>query len=129
MGTLKVNKIQPTTSSTLELGGISSGSFTGSFSGDGSQLSNLPVPPIPTNLATTGSNSFVGNQTVDGTVTATLFSGDGSGLTNLPGGGLEGSQYVFVAADGTDVENAQELQAAYDEAKNKVSVSLITGPT
>jgi len=29
------------------------------------------------------------------------------------GGGLEGSNYIFVAADGTDVENAAELKAAY----------------
>jgi hypothetical protein len=33
------------------------------------------------------------------------------------GGGLEGTQYLFVAANGTDVENAAELQAAYDLAK------------
>jgi hypothetical protein len=33
------------------------------------------------------------------------------------GGGLEGTQYLFVTADGTDVENAAELQAAYDAAK------------
>jgi hypothetical protein len=33
------------------------------------------------------------------------------------GGGLEGTQYLFVAADGTDVENAAELQEAYDTAK------------
>lgn len=35
----------------------------------------------------------------------------------LEGSGLEGSQYVFVTANGTDVENAQELQDAYDLAK------------
>jgi hypothetical protein len=33
------------------------------------------------------------------------------------GGGLAGTQYVYVAANGTDVENAAELQAAYDLAK------------
>ena len=33
------------------------------------------------------------------------------------GGGLAGTQYIFVAADGTPVENALELQAAYDQAK------------
>ena len=32
-------------------------------------------------------------------------------------GGIEGTNYIFVAADGTDVENALALQAAYDEAK------------
>jgi hypothetical protein len=33
------------------------------------------------------------------------------------GGGLSGTQYVYVAADGTDVENAAELQAAYVTAQ------------
>jgi len=37
-------------------------------------------------------------------------------LGTLFGGGLEGTQYVFVAANGTDVENAAELQAAYNLA-------------
>ena len=32
-------------------------------------------------------------------------------------GGLEGTQYVFVMANGTDVENAAELQAAYTTAQ------------
>jgi hypothetical protein len=36
------------------------------------------------------------------------------------GGGLEGTQYVFVQANGTDVENAIELQAAYDLAITKI---------
>ena len=31
--------------------------------------------------------------------------------------GLEGSSYIYVAANGTDVENAEELQNAYDLAK------------
>ena len=44
------------------------------------------------------------------------------------GGGLEGTQYVFVAANGTDVENAAELQAAYNTAVSKVitTTELIT---
>ena len=33
------------------------------------------------------------------------------------GGGLGGTQYVFVVADGTDIENAAELQAAYVTAQ------------
>jgi hypothetical protein len=37
--------------------------------------------------------------------------------TSSSGGRIEGSQYIFVAAKGTDVENAIELQAAYDLAK------------
>jgi hypothetical protein len=39
------------------------------------------------------------------------------------GGGLEGTQYVYVAANGTDVENAAELQAAYDKAATMITVS------
>ena len=36
------------------------------------------------NLAGLGSNTFTGNQTVNGAVTATSFTGDGANLTNLP---------------------------------------------
>ena len=36
------------------------------------------------NLAGLGSNTFTGNQTVNGGVTATSFTGDGANLTNLP---------------------------------------------
>lgn len=53
---------------------------------------------------------------------------------NAGGGGLEGSQYVFVAADGTPTENAAELQAAYDKAKtmspsatNKITIIAAPG--
>jgi hypothetical protein len=36
-------------------------------------------------------------------------------------GGLIGTEYVFVSASGTDVENAAELQAAYDLAVTKAT--------
>ena len=36
------------------------------------------------NLASLGSNTFTGNQTINGGVTATSFTGDGANLTNLP---------------------------------------------
>ena len=36
------------------------------------------------NLAGLGSNTFTGNQTVNGAVTATSFTGNGANLTNLP---------------------------------------------
>ena len=54
-------------------------------------------------------------------------------LGTLFGGGLEGSQYIYVAANGTDVENAAELQAAYDLAKTLSSsidnrITIIAGP-
>ena len=42
-------------------------------------------------FATLGSNSFTGDQTVSGTVTATGFVGDGSGLTNIQAGQIQGN--------------------------------------
>ena len=39
------------------------------------------------------------------------------------GGGIEGTQYIFVSANGTDTENATELQAAYDLAKTKKAIN------
>lgn len=45
------------------------GSFTGSFVGDGSGLTNLPIPIINTSsLATTGSNAFLGDQSITGSL-------------------------------------------------------------
>lgn len=38
-------------------------------------------------------------------------------LAAAGGGGLEGTNYIYVAANGTDVENATELQAAYTAAQ------------
>jgi len=61
------------------------------------------------NLKHKGDLEINGNiQVTGGTITI-----DGNPI----GGGLEGTQYVFVAANGTDIENAVELQEAYDLAK------------
>jgi hypothetical protein len=40
-------------------------------------------------------------------------------LAQEGGNGLEGTNYLFVSANGTDVENGDQLKAAYDEAKTK----------
>jgi hypothetical protein len=56
------------------------GSFTGSFIGDGSGLYNLPISGI-TGL---NQNEITGSLNVSGSVTASFFVGDGSHLTNLP---------------------------------------------
>jgi len=53
-------------------GAITGSIFTGSFIGDGSGLYNLPIQNINTaSLATTGSNIFVGNQTITGSINIT----------------------------------------------------------
>jgi hypothetical protein len=45
------------------------------------------------------------------------------------GGGIQGTDYVFVSGNGTPEENAIELQAAYDLAKIKVDYRVIQEPT
>lgn len=64
------------------------GSFTGSFVGDGSGLTGIPgVTPINTgSFATTGSNTFIGNQTISGSVIVTesiTVPGSGSFIDSL----------------------------------------------
>lgn len=50
------------------VGSTTSSYFTGSFIGDGSGLTGVTVS-TPDNMATTGSNSFVGNQQITGSIT------------------------------------------------------------
>lgn len=53
----------------------STGSFTGSFSGDGSGLTNLPTQSVSIDtgsFATTGSNTFYGDQTISGSAVSVL---------------------------------------------------------
>lgn len=52
----------------------------------------------------------------DGYLTNAITVADLLALAPIPPGGLTGTNYVYVAADGTDVENAASLQAAYTEA-------------
>lgn len=69
------------------------GSFSGSFVGDGSGLTGLAAGIF----ALTGSSqNTTNNLGITGSVTATSFIGDGSGLTGLGGGGIfavTGSSY------------------------------------
>jgi hypothetical protein len=49
------------------------------------------------------------------------------------GGGIAGTNYIYVAANGTDTDNAAELQAAYDQAKtlspsSTNRITIICGP-
>jgi hypothetical protein len=54
-------------------------------------------------------------------------------IANLAGGGLEGTQYVYVAGNGTPEENGDELKAAYATAQTMFPtstnrVTVIVGP-
>jgi hypothetical protein len=79
-------------------------------------------------------NQIGGLQTV--TVDGVTITGNGTPGNPLvaSGGGLEGTQYVFVQANGTDTENATELQAAYTlattmspSATNRITIVAAPG--
>lgn len=74
-----------------------------------------------TSIETTLANSIIGvaNLTATGTPNATTYlRGDNTWATiAVGGGGLEGTNYIYVAANGTSIENATELQTAYNLAK------------
>ena len=80
---------------------------------------SVPTSSITTNinvstLATTGSNSFVGNQTITGNVTATSFIGDGSQLTNLNiDDGLPNNNWDFNIEDTTPINDFQTASVVY----------------
>jgi uncharacterized delta-60 repeat protein len=120
MSILRVDKIFPFQSSSVEIfgdvrfiGPYNTGSFTGSFIGDGSGLTGIMASTDTGSFATTGSNSFVGNQTISGSVTisgsirqrgigeANTFIGDGAGLSNNPSRGTYNT-YIGVAAGATN---------------------------
>lgn len=60
----------------------STGSFTGSFTGDGSSLTNLNIDT--SSLATTGSNTFTDNQTINGNIEADKYLLSTSATIGLP---------------------------------------------
>lgn len=56
-----------------------------------------------------------------------------SGTSGGGGGSLSGTQYLYVTANGTDTQNAEELQAAYDAAKlmspsSTNRITIVAGP-
>jgi uncharacterized repeat protein (TIGR03803 family) len=65
----------------VALGGSTTLALASNACAAGSALTALPFTCSA--FATNGSNTFKGNQSVTGTVTATAFSGNGAGLTNV----------------------------------------------
>jgi hypothetical protein len=71
-GSINTGSFVTTSSFNAFTSSYNTGSFTGSFTGDGSGLTNLPVQNINTSsLATTGSNTFRGNQVISGSLNVT----------------------------------------------------------
>jgi hypothetical protein len=89
-----------------------SGSFSGSFFGDGSNLVNLPIPQIETGsfVTTSSFNAFTGSYNT-GSFTGS-FIGDGSGLT-----GIVSSSYALTAsyAVSASYEINYEISSSYAE--------------
>jgi len=73
-------------------------------------MSTITISQLPNSGALTGTEVI---PIVQSDITVKTTVQDVADLA----GGLEGTNYVYVAADGTDVENAAELQAAYNTAK------------
>jgi hypothetical protein len=89
-----------------------SGSFSGSFFGDGSNLANLPIPQIETGsfVTTSSFNAFTGSYNT-GSFTGS-FTGDGSGLT-----GIVSASYALTAsyAVSASYEINYETSSSYAE--------------
>jgi hypothetical protein len=76
-------------------------------------ISEVPGPTGATgSIGATGATGSDGISNIPGPTGST----GSTGATGATGSGISGSQYIFVAANGTDVENALELRAAYTTA-------------
>jgi len=102
--------------------------FTGSitaasFTGNGAGLTNVNAATLaglsPTGFATTGSNTFIGNQTVNGNITATATAQGGNGTLTVNG-------YNGVSGTGQGGGGAIYAQAGHGD---ETSGSNTTGGT
>lgn len=123
---------------------ILSGSFSGSFEGDGSNLTGISGGNIDTgSFATTGSNIFVGDQTITGSVTITgsstltnigpaIFSGSlnvtssftASGLNYPPVDGIDGSVIVSDGLGNLSMGHGERLVV---QVRNNESFTITAG--
>ena len=90
----------------------------------GSALTAIPFRCTP--FAGTGANSFVGNQSVTGGVTATAFSGNGSGLINVNalslGGNLPASFAKIAANTFTGAQTMPSLSVSGAAQEGSVTI-------
>lgn len=88
--------------------------YVGNGSGRTSAVPTSSITSDTSNLATTGSNIFIGNQTITGNVTATTFVGDGSGLTNIVvDDGLPDNGWDFNIPDETPINDFLTASVVY----------------
>ena len=111
------------------------GSFTGSFRGDGSGLTGIPgVTPIATgSFATTGSNQFKASQTISGSLTVSgsisqfgigtnnTFIGSGSGQNTLTNGGSIWNTFIGVSTGQSNIAGGDNTYIGAEAGKNSIS--------
>jgi hypothetical protein len=97
-----------------------SGSFSGSFSGDGSNLANLPIPQIETGsfVTTSSFNAFTGSYNT-GSFTGS-FIGNGSGLTGVISSSFA-STASFVRTSQTASYVLNAVSASYAGVANSIN--------
>jgi hypothetical protein len=115
----------------LTLGGlIMSGSITNALTASSapSYLLTSSFNTYSSSLATTGSNTFKGNQTISGSIVSTvtpLVSGSSqitySGLTGIPSGIISGSSQLTSSYDGRYVLSGSITQTTWDNIASKPS--------
>jgi hypothetical protein len=98
------------------------GSFTGSFIGDGSGLIGISGGS-GSGFPFIGNASISGSLNVDGITTSTYFTGDGSGLTNLPITLTSASGFIFPESYGAIGNGIADDTSAL---QNSFSASRIT---
>ena len=104
------------------------------FFGDGSGLTGVTAT-LPDNIATTGSNVFIGDQTITGAlfvqngintqgdVTADKFYGDGSNITNLPTPDLS----IYATTGSNAFNGSQVITGSVSGNVGSIPVSSNTG--
>ncbi len=115
----------------LTLGGlIMSGSITNALTASSapSYLLTSSFNTYSSSLATTGSNTFIGNQTISGSIISTvtsLVSGSSqitySGLTGIPSGIISGSSQLTSSYDDRYVLSGSITQTTWDNIASKPS--------
>jgi len=110
-----------------------SGSFSGSFHGDGSDLTNLPTQSFDTGsfITTSSFNAFIGSYNT-GSFTGS-FIGNGSGLTNLPTQSFDTGSFIltssFNAFTSSIYSFTSSISSSIDSLTNATSSYILNSQT